>query len=371
MQNISELTAILAIYLNWNKARLSCFSKMLVALFTVKTVNLQEIACALASDAQLESRYKRVTRFFRHFSIDFTAVAGFVFHLFSLSGTRCYFTMDRTNWQWGKSNINVLMLGIVYQGIAIPIYWEMLDKKGNSNTEERIALVTKLIQHFGKEQISGLLADREFIGKNWFKWLQAEGIPFYIRIKQNTITTTSKGVEVAVKNLFHNLLVGEQRALSGRRKVHGAQAYLSGLRLEDGSLLIVATSQSPEEAIRIYALRWEIETLFSCLKGRGFCFEATHITKPERIKKLLVLLAIAFCWALKVGEWQHKTVKPIRIKKHGRPEKSLFRYGLDLIRETLFKITNRISNRISSWRACLQQLIAPKDVEIYIRLIKN
>ena len=84
-----------------------------------------------------------------------------------------------------------------------------------------------------------------------------------------------------------------------------------------------------------------------------------HITDPERIKKLLVLLSIAFCWALKTGEWQHNTIKPIKIKKHGRLEKSLFRYGLDLIQDTLFKI----ENRAQQWKACLQQLVSLKDYE--------
>ena len=105
---------------------------------------------------------------------------------------------------------------------------------------------------------------------------------------------------------------------------------MSALKLFDGELLIVVTNDSPGFAIRIYALRWEIESLFSCLKGRGFNFEDTHITHQERIKKLFALLAIAFCLAHKVGEWRHEQ-KAIKIKKHGRPAKSIFKYGLDYI----------------------------------------
>ena len=40
--------------------------------------------------------------------------------------------------------------------------------------------------------------------------------------------------------------------------------------------------------------RWQIETLFGCLKTRGFNFEDTHLTDPERLSKLLGLLALAF-----------------------------------------------------------------------------
>ncbi|HAT8797519.1 TPA: IS4 family transposase, partial [Legionella pneumophila] len=30
---------------------------------------------------------------------------------------------DRTNWRWGKKDINILMLSVVYKGIAIPLFW--------------------------------------------------------------------------------------------------------------------------------------------------------------------------------------------------------------------------------------------------------
>jgi hypothetical protein len=78
--------------------------------------------------------------------------------------------------------------------------------------------------------------------------------------------------------------------------------------------LIIATPEEPENAIKIYGLRWEIETLLGCLKGRGFHFEDTRITEKERIKKLMVLLAIAFSWAHRTGEWQRQQ-RPIKMNR--------------------------------------------------------
>ena len=51
--------------------------------------------------------------------------------------------MDRTNWKFGEVNINILMIGISYKNVAIPLLFKMLDKQGNSHTEERIALMEK------------------------------------------------------------------------------------------------------------------------------------------------------------------------------------------------------------------------------------
>ena len=108
----------------------------------------------------------------------------------------------------------------------------------------------------------------------------------------------------------------------------GQKVYLSGLNMPNGELLIVATDELPSSAIKTYALRWEIETPFDCLKSKGFNFEDTHITKSDRIEKLLVLLTIAFCWAHKTVEWRHEQ-KAIVIKKHGRKPQVIF--DMDLI----------------------------------------
>lgn len=340
MEHISELREIVNGYFGWNKARATCFVKMLLALMVTRTINLNKLACAFLSNATQLSRYRRLQRFFATFKIDYDDVAGFIFRLFFISGGRWYLTMDRTNWQWGKTDINILTLGIAFKGTAIPIYWILLDKKGNSDTAERIALIKKFIEKFGKEVIAGLLADREFIGKNWFQWLLSEKISFYIRIKNNTVTTNARGQAIDIDGLFYGIKPGEQRAIEGKRKIWGSELHLAGLKLSDGDLLIVATPESAENAIKIYGIRWEIETLFGCLKGRGFHFEETHITDRERIKKIFVLLAIAFSWAHKTGEWQHE-IKPIKFKKHGRLSVSLFRRGLDCIIDSILKVAYR------------------------------
>jgi len=269
-------------------------------------------------------------------------------YLFGFLATDYELTLDRTNWRWGKKNINILVLAVVYKGIAIPIYWLLLNKRGNSNTRERIALLKRFIKHFGKTRIIRLLADREFIGKDWFAWLKQEGIDMTIRIKKNAKVSNSRGELVPVQYLFWCLKAGETQRLEGTRNMNGVDVYLSALRLPDGELLIVATGNASDHAIENYARRWQIETLFSCLKNRGFNFEDTHVLDLRRIKRLLVVAVIAFCWAHRVGEWQHEQVKAIKVKKHQRLAKSIFRVGLDIINEALFKLAYGFENALKS-----------------------
>lgn len=333
----SELESILTAYLHWNKARIKCFAKMLLALINVRTINMAELVCAFCSKAKTASRYRRMQRFVSGIKVDLKFIAIFIIKLFNLEHERVYLTMDRTNWEFGKIKINILVLGIAYKGLALPLYWKLLNKAGNSDTKERIEIISRFIEQFGKTNIAGILADREFIGDKWFGFLINEGVPFYIRIKNNIITTNARGLEVDIDALFYGIAIHEAKVIKGKRKIFGKELYLAGTRDKNGELLIIATNCDPENAIEIYAKRWAIETLFGCLKTRGFNFEDTHLRDMNRISNIMLLLTIGFCWCYKLGEWQHE-IEPIKIKKHGRRAVSLFRYGLDFIRDLLLNV---------------------------------
>ena len=98
----------------------------------------------------------------------------------------------------------------------------------------------------------------------------------------------------------------------------------------DSELVVLACNAAPDRALGRYAQRWDTEMLFSALKSRGFNLEDIHLTDPERLDKLLALLALAFTWAHLVGIWCDKQ-HPLKLKHHGYPPKSLFRRGLDAL----------------------------------------
>jgi hypothetical protein len=143
------------------------------------------------------------------------------------------------------------------------------------------------------------------------------------------------------KVVFSALKINEHRVLRHRRQVWGHWVYVSALRLKDGKLLIVITNHRPQQAIADYGKRWGIETLFGCLKTRGFCLESTHLKDPERLSRMIALLTIALCWAFLTGEWL-ASQQAILIKKHGRKAKSIFRHGFDHLRGILFNLESRI-----------------------------
>ena len=140
-------------------------------------------------------------------------------------------------------------------------------------------------------------------------------IKFVIRIKKNTQISNSRGVLVPAENLFRGLPRGGALILSGKRTVWGHSLYVIGLKMANGEFVIIVTPEQPETALENYKERWPIETLFICLKTRGFDLESTHMTDPKRLEKLMVFLAIAFSWAHIIGEWRHE-IKPIKINHY-------------------------------------------------------
>ncbi|MCC5831771.1 MAG: IS4 family transposase [Chlamydiales bacterium] len=242
--------------------------------------------------------------------------------------------LDRTNWKWGKTPINILMLSIAYRGISFPLFWAVLDLEGNSCNADRINLLRRLVERFGLEKIDVLLADREFFGNEWFSFLTEQKIPFAIRAKQNCVVETEGGTRIRLGCLRKMLC--QKKVYNYPIQLWGFDLYASIKRRKGAKeQMIVVSNMQLSDPFGMYRRRWEIETMFGCLKTRGFRLEDTHITDPDKIEKVLFVLAIALCWAYRIGDVQDKT-KPIEIKAHGRRARSLFREGLNLIRRAIF-----------------------------------
>ncbi|HXG86051.1 MAG TPA: transposase [Pyrinomonadaceae bacterium] len=131
------------------------------------------------------------------------------------------------------------------------------------------------------------------------------------------------------RKLLQTARVGEAVICRRWRKLWGKyRVCVTGRKRVDGELLILISNEPSSEMIAEYRRRWQIETLFGCLKSRGFDLEQTHLQESERLEKLLGLLALAICWSWLAGEKLSQS-KPFATKRHGRGAKSIFRLGLD------------------------------------------
>lgn len=85
--------------------------------------------------------------------------------------------------------------------------------------------------------------------------------------------------------------------------------------------------------------------MFRHLKSNGFDLESLHVQKAYKIQMMMAVLVLAYTLSVVYGLKRYK--RRIALKKHGSPEMSLFRYGLELWQ-----------NHLQSFALFLQQLVS-------------
>ncbi len=252
--------------------------------------------------------------------------------------------IDRTEWQLGKHWVNVLMLSLSYKNIAIPLFWTVLEEKGCSDNTERKEILKRFIDEFGVENVRFVTADREFASKEWLRFLVERKISFRLRIKANVGITDKHGKPTKASKMLRTLKSGERMEFRRRRKLWNMAVFVAVCRKADGDHVIVISSEASGRILQEYGMRWQIETLFGCLKTRGFRLEDTHLTDSQRVSRLLSLLTLAFVWGMLAGELMVEETPP-KIKKHGRLEKSIFRLGFETLRNCFCQITTNFRQK--------------------------
>ena len=199
-----------------NLARIKFFGMFIGALCKVQTVGFEKPATAFETRAKSGSSLRRIQRFMSDYLLDTDLIARLIFKM--LPHEPPYrLAMDRTNWKFGKTNINVPTLAVVYRGVAFPILISMLDKRGNLHTQERIKMINRYIRLFGDKTVDCLLADREFVGEHWIDYLNRYKIRYYIRIRENFYVDDPRtGRRFKVFWVFNDLKCGECRFLYRR-----------------------------------------------------------------------------------------------------------------------------------------------------------
>jgi hypothetical protein len=335
-------------------ARSSCetLGWLIASILTAGTVTLTRLAAYIDSSAQIASGHRRLERFFSDVRLNEADVARLGVAALSLTAKPWHLAIDRSNWQFGKTDLNLLVLSVAHGEVCIPLFCRVLDKAGNSNTAERIDLMQVFKARFPAQlaeraddhkrsasgPVASLTGDREFIGNAWIEWLQHAALPHFLRLREDMHVFNDSHAPVPLRQHGACLRTGERRVLKGCWRIGTSEPNASPpvriviRRLKTGELLIIASRSRPQHALNIYRQRWKIETLFAALKTRGFNLEATHMTDPAKLSTLIAILTMAAGVAYKTGLWALGG-QPRRCKGHGRPARSLFALGLDALRK--------------------------------------
>ena len=289
------------------------FIEMLLRVIQVfKEIKIEKLAGRLPIPIKFESRRRAIQRFLLERALDISLLWLPIIKQIvdrsmseqkhrtkkknSAAIKKIYLAIDRTQWQEN----NILMVAIIIDRRAMPIYWEFLDKKGCSNLAEQQRVLRQVFELFSEYQIF-LLGDREFRGVHLAAWLTQLKIKYVFRIKEGTWIEKSNGQLSLVSQLecragcryFHksikltkvNGFGYSNLAIYWKRKYRGKQPK--------EAWYLVTNLDSADAAIAAYTRRMGIEMMFRDCKLGGYHLEGSKASTP-RLNSLVLLIAIAY-----------------------------------------------------------------------------
>ena len=300
------------------------FLTLLVAsLQVLKQVKLERLAEALPLPILFESRRKKLQRFLKLEVLNietlwFPCVITLLDEFF-IPRERLYVAIDRTSW----GCINILMVSLIYEHRAWPIYWDFLDKKGSSHLAEQQAVLSPSLELLS-DYVPVVLGDREFCSPKLGKWLGEQGAYFCLRQKCNTNVRSADGIyqelreqglKPGTKLFLNDQQITKSQGFGNFNVAAKWKRSYRGFKTKEPWYILTNFSEL-EVAIAAYQKRFGIEEMFRDFKAGGYHLEGTQLA-AESLSKLMIVVAIAYTSALLKGQ----QVKRMGVQKYVvRPE---------------------------------------------------
>ncbi|RAM49930.1 MAG: IS4 family transposase [Hapalosiphonaceae cyanobacterium JJU2] len=279
--------------------------KMLVWLLqSQKQVKIERLAATLPLPIQHNSRRRHLQRFLKSNKLSvvllwFPIIEEILSRLFKPQ-SQLIIALDRTQW---KDN-NILIVSVIYQKRALPIYWCLLDKEGCSNFPEQQKVLRPVIRLLKHYQLV-IIGDREFHGIELSNWLDCQGLKFVFRQKKDTTFREKRQkfqplstipIYPGGRRFYHQVNLTQNKgfgrcnlAVYWKRKYRGKQ--------EPSPWYLSTNLSDVSTAVKIYGQRFGIEAMFKDCKN----LEGSQAS-PERLVRLILLIALSMTSAWLQGQ---------------------------------------------------------------------
>ena len=296
----------LALYLS--RSELLMFSILINLLQIHKWVRLESLANRLPLTIKFGIRRKRLQRFLSLKVLDVEKIwfplLEEILNIFYFPKDILYIVMDRTQW----NTINIFMVSLIYKNRALPIYFQLLDKKGSSSVTEQIEILSKIMPLF-KNYKKVRLGDRKFCGVGLAKWLKDKGeADFVLRIKKNEYflekgewkSLKALGLKRGMSLYFQGVKVTKSQGFGEFNIVAKWQRNYHEKKVKEPGFLLTNIN-SLTQAVSAYQKRMGIEEMFRDFKKGGYNLEATQL-EGKRLLSLLLLITFAYTQATLSGD---------------------------------------------------------------------
>jgi hypothetical protein len=281
-----------------------------------KQVSLERLVRVFPYPITAESRRRKLQRFLDlpqlTIALIWFPLVAYWLTTYCRVGQTISIAIDRS--QWGC--INLLTIALIWQKRAIPLYWYLLPKLGNSNLEEQTLALQQVLPLL-KEYKVIVLGEREFCSVDLGNWLKAMSVSFCLRLKKNHCIQTENliwqrldclGLAPGNSLYFRGVRVRKTQPIAGFDIACKWKRNYQGLKVKDAWFILTDLGSLPR-AITAYKKRMGIEEMFRDCKSGGYNIEGTGL-RGERLIKIILLMAIAYLEAIAQGtEIQKKQVQ--------------------------------------------------------------
>jgi hypothetical protein len=313
---------------------LTTLAALISGIVGSKSTQLPNIAAKVPNGTKPESRVKRFARWLRNDQV--TAEVYFIPYaevlLAHLALQTLVLVMDGS--VVGRGCI-ALMIHVVYKGRALPLAWLVRQgKKGHFPEDLHIAVVEQVQDLLPPEAQVVLLGDGEFDGTTLQHTVQAYGWAYVVRTGSH-ITVMWDGEHFRCETVGACIKPGtlvELRDVRVTKATYGPVMCLCcWAKGYKEPLYLLTNMASADEACRLYAKRFRIETFFSDQKSRGFSLHKSHLADPMRLSRLLMAACLAYIWSIHLGALCEQDGWGRIIHRGDRCDLSLFQLGLRLL----------------------------------------
>jgi len=310
---------------------LTTLAALISGIVGSQSTQLPKIAARLPDGTHPESRVKRFTRWLKNDRI--TEEVYFVPYaqamLTQLALQTLVLVMDGS--VVGRGCV-ALMLHVVYKGRALPVAWLVRSgKKGHFPEDLHLALVEQVHDLLPAGARVVLLGDGEFDGTRLQAAIQAYHWSYVVRTGSH-ITVAWDGEHFRCETIGACIKPGTLVALREAhvtRDAYGPVLLLCCWATDYQEPLYLLTNMADaDEACRLYAKRFRIETFFSDQKSRGFQLHRSHVSDPARLSRLLMAACLAYLWIIHLGALCEQGQQIGLIHRRHRCDLSLFQLGL-------------------------------------------
>jgi hypothetical protein len=320
-------------------SKLLFLNLLINVLQDIKEVSLEKIATALPLPILFESRRKKVQRFLSLPILNLETlwmpiIKNWLAQNFTANQV-IYLVIDRTTWH----RKNLIMISVIYEQTAIPVYFELLPKLGSSNLSEQTSLISQVLPLF-KEYKLIVLGDREFCSIKLANWLREQKLHFCLRLKKDEFVEFENsvwqeldglGLEPGISFFLEGVKVTKTKQIAGFNLACKWKRKILGVVPKEG-WFILTNLENLELALAAYKKRFDIEQMFRDFKSGGYNLEGTNVSDNRFISLVLI---ISFAYSLATFQGQEMKKKGIqkyiaRVKEYGRIQRrhSSFYVGL-------------------------------------------